>query len=113
MQDCIFCKIAAKEISAQLIYEDEHVVAFPDISPVAPSHILIVPKQHVPSILELSADSPLPAGLMRAIPLVAAKMGLSESGFRAVINTKEDGGQTVPHLHVHLLGGRAMKWPPG
>jgi histidine triad (HIT) family protein len=111
--DCIFCKLAAKEIPVQVIYEDEHVIAFPDTSPVAPTHVLVIPKQHVANLLEVSPESPLLARLMGAIPRIAAQLGVAEDGFRVVINTKEYAGQTVHHLHVHLLGGRIMTWPPG
>ncbi|KYZ77019.1 histidine triad nucleotide-binding protein [Anaerosporomusa subterranea] len=111
--DCIFCKLAAKEIPVQAIYEDEHVIAFPDINPAAPTHVLIIPKQHVANLLEVSPESPLMAQLMGVIPRIAAQLGLAEEGFRVVINTKEHAGQTVHHLHLHLLGGRIMTWPPG
>jgi histidine triad (HIT) family protein len=111
--DCIFCKIAAKEIPVQAVYEDEHVIAFPDINPAAPTHILVIPKQHVANLLEVSPDSPLVTRLMSVIPGIADQLGIAEDGFRVVINTKEHAGQTVHHLHVHLLGGRIMTWPPG
>lgn len=111
--DCIFCKFASKEIPVQAIYEDDYIMAFPDIQPVAPTHVLVIPKQHVANLLEISPDSPLPAKLMGAIPKIAAQLGLAEDGFRVVINTKEQAGQSVHHLHVHLIGGRMMTWPPG
>lgn len=113
--DCIFCKIAAKEIPSKLAYEDEFVVAFHDISPAAPVHILVIPKKHIASLLELTAqDGPLISHIMtEVIPRIAKQEQLEEKGFRLTVNTKEDGGQTVNHLHFHLLGGRAMTWPPG
>lgn len=111
--DCIFCKIAAKEVPVQAIYEDEQVIAFPDINPVAPSHILIIPKRHVANLLEVPAESPILAHIMSVIPVIAKQIGVAEDGFRVVINTKDNGGQTVHHLHVHLLAGRFMTWPPG
>lgn len=111
--DCIFCKFVTKEIPVHAIYEDEYVIAFPDINPAAPTHVLIIPKQHVANLLEVSPDSPLWTQLMGAISLIATQLGLAEDGFRVVINTKEHAGQSVHHLHVHLLGGRMMTWPPG
>ena len=115
MEDCIFCKIANKQIDSQLVYEDEKVAAFKDLSPQAPEHILIVPKKHIKNIAELQSDDrELVAHIfVDVIPSLAKKIGVAESGFRVVINTGEEGGQTVNHLHVHLLGGRKMTWPPG
>lgn len=111
--DCIFCKIAAKEIPVQAVYEDEQVIAFPDINPVAPHHVLVIPKQHIANLLEVPAESPIFAHIISVIPKIAKQIGVAEEGFRVVINTKDNGGQTVHHLHVHLLGGRFMTWPPG
>ena len=113
--DCIFCKIAAKEIPSQPVYEDERVIAIPDIQPVAPVHILIIPKKHSANLLEISdKDSGIAGYVMEVVvPRIADSAGLAEDGFRVVVNTKDNGGQTVPHIHWHLLGGRAMKWPPG
>ncbi len=113
-QDCIFCKIAAKEIPVTVIYEDEHLIAFPDIKPAAPVHALIIPKKHIANLLEITSDDvPLIGHVMATIPKIASKLGLADDGFRAVINTKNNGGQTVYHLHWHILGGRFMTWPPG
>lgn len=113
MSDCIFCKIANKEINSNLVYEDESVVAFRDLNPQAPQHILIVPKKHVANITELD-DKELAAHIFtEVVPKIAAEVGVAEKGFRLVINTGEEGGQTVNHLHVHLIGGRSMQWPPG
>lgn len=113
--NCIFCKIANKEIDSKLIYEDETVVAFRDLNPQAPEHILIVPKKHVANITEFTQDDKNLAAhiFVDVVHEIAEKIGVSESGFRIVVNTGDDGGQTVNHLHVHLLGGRKMTWPPG
>ena len=115
MSDCIFCRIAAKEIPSNTVYEDEQVIAFRDLEPQAPEHVLIIPKKHVGSLLGLGQeDRELAAHIMvDVIPAVARKLGVDEKGFRIVVNTGKDGNQTVPHLHVHLLGGRLMQWPPG
>lgn len=112
--DCIFCKIAAKAIPVNAIYEDEQLVAFPDINPVAPVHILVIPKKHIANILEaVPEDAALLGHIMVTIPKIAAAAGLADDGFRTVINTKDNGGQTVYHLHLHIVGGRFMTWPPG
>ena len=115
MSDCIFCKIAAKEIPSTLVYEDEQVVAFEDLEPQAPVHVLVIPKKHVESIAALKGeDKELAAHiLVDVIPQLARELGIDQKGFRVVANTGEEGGQTVKHLHFHLLGGRSMQWPPG
>lgn len=115
MSDCIFCKIANKEIPSDLVYEDEEVVAFRDLAPQAPQHVLIIPKKHIGSVLGFAQeDKELAAHIMvDVVPVIAKKLGIDESGFRLVVNTGKDGNQTVPHLHVHLIGGRMMNWPPG
>ena len=115
MSDCIFCKIANGEIPSQFIYEDETVVAFRDLNPQAPEHILIVPKKHVAKIIDFTAeDKDLAAHIfVDVVKEISKKIGVDEKGFRLVINTGEEGGQTVGHLHVHLIGGRKMTWPPG
>jgi len=113
-QECIFCKISAKEIPVTAVYEDEHIIAFPDIQPAAPVHVLIIPKKHIANLLEISSEDIMLMGhVLATIPKIATKLGLAEDGFRLVVNTKENGGQTVPHLHWHMLGGRFMTWPPG
>lgn len=111
--DCLFCKILAGEIPANRIYEDEFCIAFPDINPQAPTHLLILPKEHIASQAKALPEQKLLLGhlLMAAADLAQAQK-LSK-GYRVVINTGDDGGQTVHHLHVHLLGGRHMDWPPG
>ncbi len=114
MEKTLFQKIADKEIPANLVYEDELCVAFRDIAPAAPTHILVVPRKPIPSVLALTEeDAPLMAHLMGKVVEIARAEGLADKGFRTVINTGEDGGQTVPHLHVHILGGRSLQWPPG
>jgi histidine triad (HIT) family protein len=114
MSDCLFCKIAAGEIPATLVYEDEACVAFNDISPQAPVHILIIPRVHIDSLDKAAADdAPLLGHLLATAADIARKNGFAENGYRVVINTNADGGQTVFHLHVHLLAGRTFIFPPG
>lgn len=110
--DCIFCKIANGEIPSKKVYEDELCVAFYDVAPAAPVHVLVIPKAHIVSVLEAD-DEGLLGHLLTVASDVARKEGLAENGFRLVINTGADGGQTVHHLHVHILGGRSLAWPPG
>jgi histidine triad (HIT) family protein len=111
--DCLFCKIAAGAIPVTPLYQDEHILAFPDINPQAPFHALIIPKQHHASLAHTAAsDAPLLGELLVAANNLAREQGL-ENGYRVVINTGDDGGQTVSHLHLHLLGKRQMGWPPG
>ena len=114
MNNCIFCKIAASEIPSKVIFEDDDVFAFHDINPQAPVHAVIVPKTHIASIMDSNdAQVVLLGKLLRASTQVASLLGLPESGFRIVINNGRDGGQTVNHLHLHVLGGRHLTWPPG
>lgn len=111
--DCIFCKIAQGEIPSECIYEDDLVYAFRDIDPQAPKHFLVIPKKHIGSVDELSGeDQPLLGRIFTVIRELADKEGLSK-GYRVVTNIGEDGGQSVPHLHFHVLGGRSLQWPPG
>lgn len=113
-ENCIFCKIVAGTIPAKKVYEDELALAFEDLHPQAPKHILLIPKEHLDSLNDASqSDEKLLGHLLRLVPKVANQLGFAENGFRTVINTGEDGGQTVAHLHIHLLGGRALAWPPG
>lgn len=110
----LFEKIRDREIPADIIHEDEHCLAFRDISSQAPAHILIVPKKPIPRIaLATSNDANLLGNLLIAAAAIATKQGIDKSGFRLVINNGPDGGETVPHLHIHLLGGRPLDWPPG
>lgn len=115
MSDCIFCKIAGKEIPSTIVYEDEQVVAFKDLEPQAPVHVLVIPKKHVESVAALKEEDKALAAhiLVDVIPQLAKDLGVDGKGFRVVANTGEEGGQTVKHLHFHLLGGRSMQWPPG
>lgn len=115
MSDCIFCKIANKEIESKIVYEDESTVAFRDLSPQAPEHILVIPKRHIESVNELTANDVALMGhiIAEVLPKIAKDLSIADSGYRVVINTGEDGQQTVKHLHVHLIGGRKMTWPPG
>ena len=115
MADCIFCKIARKEIPSSLVYEDETVVAFKDLEPQAPVHVLVIPKKHIESILALTDEDKALVGhiLADVVPQLARELGVAETGFRVVANTGEEGGQSVKHLHFHLLGGRSTQWPPG
>lgn len=114
MKDCIFCKIVSKEIPAKIIYEDDRILAFHDIDPQAPTHIIFIPKDHIESIASISDDhKELLGHIHLRIRDVADELGLSEKGYRIVNNCKELGGQTVNHIHFHLLGGRQMQWPPG
>ena len=112
--DCLFCKIIAGDIPSVKVYEDDKVFAFRDIEPQAPTHILIIPKEHIASANELTEEN---ASIVGHIFAVAAKIakeeGISEGGYRIVNNCGEDGGQTVKHLHFHMLGGRSLAWPPG
>jgi histidine triad (HIT) family protein len=113
-QDCIFCKIIAGEIPAAKIYEDERAVAFRDINPQAPTHALVIPRTHVASLNDASeSDEALLGHLLRVAARVAADEGHAGEGYRAVINTGARAGQTVFHVHVHVLGGRTLAWPPG
>jgi histidine triad (HIT) family protein len=109
---CLFCRIARREIPSTLVAETEDCVAFRDINPQAPVHVLIIPRAHVPSLNDAS-DERLVGRLMTLAAEIARKEGIADSGYRAVINTNADAGQTVFHVHLHLLGGRRMGWPPG
>ncbi len=112
--DCIFCKIANKEIPSSIVYEDDDVIAFKDLNPEAPVHVLVIPKKHISSLNAANPDDQQLLGkLMLTIPKIAAEQGIAESGYRVVNNCGEQGGQTVMHLHFHLLGGREMLWPAG
>jgi histidine triad (HIT) family protein len=110
--DCLFCRIVRGEIPAKLVAEDEHSVAFRDITPQAPVHILIIPREHVAS-LNQATDAAMLGRLSLMAADLARKEGISESGYRTVVNTNAAAGQTVFHVHLHLLGGRSMHWPPG
>ena len=111
--DCLFCKIAAGEMESEIVYEDDKVVAFKDIAPAAPVHILIIPKEHYDSILNVPAGAEIVSHIHTVAVKLALRFGIAEKGFRVVNNCGEDGGQSVKHLHYHLLGGRSLGWPPG
>ena len=114
MTHCIFCKIASGEIPSAVVYDDEHVVAFRDLNPHAPTHVLVVPRRHIPTLNDLApADAELVGRMYLAAREVARQEGIAESGYRTVFNCNADAGQTVFHLHLHVLGGRSMVWPPG
>ncbi len=115
MPNCIFCKIAHGEIPSTKVYEDDTVLAFRDLDPQAPEHVLIIPKKHLSSVLDFGAeDRELAAHILTdVVPALARTLGIDAGGFRLVANTGTDGGQTVGHLHFHLLGGRPLAWPPG
>ncbi len=111
--ECLFCKIVQGAIPAQKVYEDDFCIAFADIHPQAPVHLLVIPRRHIRSLAHVSAeDKELLGHLLLSVKELAAQQKLAR-GFRVVMNTGEDGGQTVDHLHMHVLGGRAMHWPPG
>lgn len=111
---CLFCRIVAGEIPAKKVYEDDDVVAFDDINPQAPMHVLVVPKQHVATLNDLGADHDRLVGAMvRRAATIAADRGYDGRGYRTVFNCNADAGQTVFHIHLHVLGGRALAWPPG
>ncbi|MBI4686370.1 MAG: histidine triad nucleotide-binding protein [Nitrospirae bacterium] len=112
--DCIFCKIIDKKIPSKMVYEDESVYAFEDIHPQAPIHILIVPKKHIDTILEAKAeDNELVGQMFQTANKIADERGVAQRGFRLVLNCNSEAGQSVYHIHLHLLAGRAMHWPPG
>ena len=110
----IFDKIINKEISADIIYETDNILAFKDINPIAPVHILIIPKYNIPTMNDISnEDSEVMSELLLSAKIIAKEIGIADSGYRLVINCNEDGGQTVSHLHLHLIAGRKFNWPPG
>jgi len=114
MADCLFCKIIRREIPASIVYEDDRVLAFNDINPQGPTHVLVVPKRHIASLIDLTPDDDAIVGeMVRRAAVIAGKRGISSGGFRTVFNTNRDAGQTVFHIHLHLIGGRHLAWPPG
>ena len=114
MSNCLFCDIVDGKIKANLIYQDEAVLAFTDIAPKAPVHVLIIPRKHIVSVLDLDANDGAVIGRIFLVAgRLARELGIAESGFRVVVNSGADAGQSVLHLHYHLLGGRQMTWPPG
>lgn len=114
MEDCIFCKIINKKIPASIIFEDEKMIAFDDINPQAPIHVLLIPKEHFPSLNEIPEEKKgLLSELLFKARQIAQEKGIAQSGYRIVLNTARDSGQEVFHIHFHILGGRQMQWPPG
>ena len=114
MPDCLFCKIIKREIPATIVYEDDRVLAFNDIDPQAPTHVLVVPKTHVPTLNDLTpGDDPIVGEMVRRAAAIAKERGIHVSGFRTVFNTNRDAQQSVFHIHLHLIGGRSFGWPPG
>jgi histidine triad (HIT) family protein len=112
--DCLFCKIAAVQIPATLVYQDDRLVAFKDVNPQAPMHVLIIPRRHISSLNDLAEDDDALVGeMIRRAASLAAEQGHGDRGYRTVFNCNADAGQTVFHVHLHVLGGRALKWPPG
>jgi histidine triad (HIT) family protein len=112
--DCLFCKIVAGQIPASIVFQNDHVVAFKDITPRAPTHMLVVPRRHIATLNDLAPDDDALVGeMIRAAASLAKEQGLQERGYRTVFNCNADAGQTVFHIHLHLLGGRPMTWPPG
>jgi len=114
MSDCLFCKFVAGEIKPDLVYEDDELLAFRDINPQAPLHVLVIPKRHIATLNDLGqADAPLLGRMLLAAKRIATDEGVAEAGYRTLINCNAEAGQTVFHIHLHLLGGRPMHWPPG
>jgi len=114
MSDCLFCKIRDGEISGDIVFENDDTLAFRDVNPQAPTHILIIPKKHISTVNDLEeADEAVMGKLFRTAKMIAAQEGVSDDGYRLVVNCNERAGQTVFHIHMHLLAGRAMTWPPG
>ena len=114
MTECLFCRIINREIQATIVYEDGQIVAFNDINPQASTHVLVVPRRHIASLNDLTPDdNELVGEVVRRAALIAKDRGISTGGFRTVFNTNADAGQTVFHIHLHLIGGRQMHWPPG
>jgi len=114
MSDCIFCGIAARDLPATFLRDDGEVLAIRDVNPQAPTHVLVMPREHIVSVAELTpAQDGLWGRMLHVAQSIAEDEGIDETGFRLVVNTGHNGGQTVDHLHVHLLGGRRMTWPPG
>lgn len=114
MPDCLFCKLASREIPATLVYEDERILAFKDINPQAPTHVLLIPRRHIATLNDLGPDDDAIVGeLVRRAAAIAGEQGYADRGYRTVFNCNADAGQTVFHIHLHLLAGRRLGWPPG
>lgn len=114
MSDCLFCKILDGDIPCDKVYDNDHVIAFRDVNPQAPTHILVIPRQHISTVNDLTEDNKNIVGeMMLAAKQVAKQEGMEETGYRLVMNCNEGAGQTVFHIHLHILGGRSLNWPPG
>src|SRR3954467_13980045 len=114
MADWLFCRIVTRDIPASIVYEDDRVLAFNDINPQGPTHVLVIPKKHIASLSDLTpGDDALVGEVVRRAAAIASDRGISAGGFRVVFNTNRDAGQTVFHIHLHLIGGRSLSWPPG
>jgi histidine triad (HIT) family protein len=114
MSDCLFCKIVARQIPATVVHEDDRMIAIEDIKPEAPLHILVIPKTHIATLNDLTSEhDELVGEMMRRAAAIARERGYATRGYRTVFNTNKEAGQTVFHIHLHVLGGRAMRWPPG
>ncbi|MDH3342385.1 MAG: histidine triad nucleotide-binding protein [Gammaproteobacteria bacterium] len=114
MNDCLFCKIVDGEIPGDIVYENDQVIAFRDVNPQAPTHILVIPRKHIATVNELAAeDKGIVADMVMAAQAIARQEGIEDSGYRLVMNCNEGAGQSVFHIHLHILGGRRMNWPPG
>ena len=114
MTDCLFCRMVTGDIQPDVVYEDEHVLAFRDVNPQAPVHVLIIPKQHIATTNDLDeGNAHLPGRMLLAAKRIAEEAGIAERGYRTVLNCNPEAGQSVYHLHLHVLGGRPMHWPPG
>ncbi len=110
MNDCIFCRIVEGEIPSPRVYEDDKMIAINDVAPAAPVHVLLIPKKHTPNVM--TAEAEIVAHMLSKVEEIATQLGIKEEGFRIVMNTGEKGGQTVDHLHIHLIGGKDLGWPP-
>ena len=110
MTDCVFCEIVSGEIPSKRVYEDDQVIVINDLNPGAPVHVLVIPKEHTENILTASPE--ILVHVKKVLPEIVRKLGIAEKGFRVVVNTGVEGGQTVPHLHFHILGGKELGWPP-
>jgi histidine triad (HIT) family protein len=114
MAECLFCRIIRRDLPASIVYEDDRLIAFDDINPQGPTHVLVVPKRHIASLNDLSeGDDQIVGQLVRRAAAIAGERGVSSGGFRVVFNTNRDAGQSVFHIHLHLIGGRHLSWPPG
>jgi len=111
-EDCVFCKIGSGQIPVEAVFENEEFIAFRDMHPQAPVHVLLIPRQHHATVMDVT-DAGVLGRAMQAVQQTAINLGIAEEGFRTVLNTRDNGGQTVHHVHWHILGGRFMQWPPG